>query len=728
MADTQGGGSGGARTRRAQQGRRNPRLRLACLRCQRRKIRCDGELPACKHCRNAGVQCADGESARLKDLPRAYITTLKERVEWLESIIHSRCPDVDLSQGPLPDENEQSDSVPQDETDGGQDSSLQLDATHSPITITGATPQQPRGSVRPGTGPAAYGTNPLSHEIGLVSLATNQDPRYIGPSSGYFLARVMLTRSLQHDWDSSKADRETAFPSELVEAIQGPAVLPSRSMSSQLCNAYFDFIHAQYPALHQPTFMSFLEQVYANDDDPVAGFQVYMVMAIGATVLSGRLKARIPGESFCLAAMRYFHRVNIENSLQGLQCLILLLIFTIHNPAVRLNVWYLNYQCIAALIDLGLQRDLTAHSGISTLEQELRTRIFWVIFTLDRTIATMMGRPVGFRDEACELRLPQGRDDHVLSGQASMGSTSNLMAFPVHLFKLAKLNSEIKYVANSVVREAPKYAYPTIIDIFDWQKGVLQQLKDWAAEIPADDGTLATAHVKLVCQMRYHSVRMLLLRPSPAIPKPSAEALIHCYDSAKASIGVFSELYKKNFLVHSWLTFHSLVLSLLTMLYCIKASPDIARQCEVETLMNDLSVGLSMLSATGEHWSGAKRSRDILDDLGRSTIRWLRDASTGRQQADGNEAGRSLSTGPARLAGINETISIAPADQAGMPYMPSVSGSFENQIALGLAQPYDDGLFAFGPLTDYADINNSDDLDLIVRDLFQGLIPDYPAM
>ena len=134
-------------------------------------------------------------------------------------------------------------------------------------------------------------------------------------------------------------------------------------MARQLCQAYFQFIHPQYPVLHEPTFSKMLDQALAHQHDqhhgqqqqpldPVVGFHVYMVLAIGATVLSGRLKARLPGESYCLSALDFFNRLNVENSLRGLQCLVLLLIFTIHNPYMRLNVWYLNYHCIACLLDL----------------------------------------------------------------------------------------------------------------------------------------------------------------------------------------------------------------------------------------------------------------------------------------------------------------------------------------------------------------------------------------
>lgn len=104
------------------------------------------------------------------------------------------------------------------------------------------------------------------------------------------------------------------------------------------------------------------------------------------------------------------------------------------------------------------------------------------------------------------------------------------MRFSVHLFKLAKINSEIKYVANSINRAAPPYALPVVADIQQWQKGILQSLSSWADELPdtAPDYTL------LICQVRYHSVRMLATSPSPAIPKPGADVLEECYVSTSS--------------------------------------------------------------------------------------------------------------------------------------------------------------------------------------------------
>lgn len=253
----------------------------------------------------------------------------------------------------------------------------------------------------------------LAHEIGLVSSSAGTDPKYIGPSSGYFFAKLVLACARQGKRGSPAEELQqnaNSRPSRLFP--QGslsipPAPLPeSMDYTIEISEAYFETIHLQYPFLHQPSHMKLIEHVYTEaEPSPIAAFQVYLVLAIGATVLSRRMKIPLAGEGFCASAMKYFDKFCIENSLKGLQSLLLLLVYTLNSSSIGLNVWYLNYQCIAALLDLGLQRDVRSGKTMSVLEQELRTRTFWVIYSLDRSVATMLGRPIGLRDEACELRV-----------------------------------------------------------------------------------------------------------------------------------------------------------------------------------------------------------------------------------------------------------------------------------------------------------------------------------
>lgn len=262
----------------------------------------------------------------------------------------------------------------------------------------------------PGLESSAIASNAgLSHEVGLVSLGANRDPRYIGPSSGFVFCKIMLAASSRAGKMTRTASSSTPsvapYLRELVIETQGPISI-TRDQAINLCQSYFDISHLQYPFLHQPTFLESLRRFFDDDgEDHMAGFQVYMVLAISATIISRLQKIPLSGERYYMTAMQHFEKIQMESSIQGLQCILLLLIFAMHSSTVRLDVWSLNYQCIASALDLGLQRTVTANSGISKLDRKMRTRIFWVVFTLDRTIATMMGRPIGLRDEACDLRV-----------------------------------------------------------------------------------------------------------------------------------------------------------------------------------------------------------------------------------------------------------------------------------------------------------------------------------
>jgi hypothetical protein len=219
----------------------------------------------------------------------------------------------------------------------------------------------------------------------------------------------MLAASSRVGKVTKVADCSAAFVApylgELVVEAQGPISI-TKDQAVKLSQIYFDVVHIQYPFLHYPMFLRALRRFFEEDaQNHVVGFQTYMVLAISATIASRLHKIPLPGERYYMAAMRHFEKMQMDSSIQGLQCVLLLLVFAMYSPTIRLDVWSLNYQCLASVLDLGLQRAVTTSSGISQLQQEMRTRIFWVVYTLDRTIATMMGRPIGLRDEACDLRV-----------------------------------------------------------------------------------------------------------------------------------------------------------------------------------------------------------------------------------------------------------------------------------------------------------------------------------
>ncbi|KAE9366043.1 hypothetical protein N431DRAFT_351537 [Stipitochalara longipes BDJ] len=585
--------------------KKRARIHTACERCKTRKIK--ARYPACSNCRTAGTACVKESSHAVQQHETSR--ALQDRVRWLEEIVKTRASDVDLTQGPRILINPEA-------------------SAHDGISVNRvpATPQLQQAS----TVGEPLRDN-LAHEIGLVSVTAGQDPRYVGPSSGYSFAKLVLASAGQQQRQQDPPHRELSFQttSPLDKDIFRipPAKLPANMEHSiQLSAGYWEDIHFQYPFLHQPTHTKLVEHMHSSEaPSPVAAFQFYMVLAISTTVLSRRLKVPLLAEGYCTSAMSFFEQIQIEGSLEGLQCLLLLQIYALNNPSIGVNVWYLNYQCIASMLDLGLQRDVRAGKSLSMLTQEMRTRIFWVVYSLDRTLATIMGRPIGLRDEACELRLPQDIDDDALTAleprQRLENYTPSNITLSIHLIKLAQLNSEIKYIANSISRKAPPHSYPQVPDVLAWKDDVLRRLRRWREEIPQNHGT--QPNITKMVEIKYHEVLMLLLRPSPAIAFPSNESLKLCQNSALAVIRNFDELYHENLLPYTWVTVHSVFLGTITMLYCIWNVPSMARTTKLETLMGDLKSASSILSALGEHWFSAKRSRELLDELSTTTIRWL---------------------------------------------------------------------------------------------------------
>ncbi|KAL5336561.1 fungal-specific transcription factor domain-containing protein [Aspergillus crustosus] len=612
---------------------RRTRNRAACKRCQRRKIRCDGNTPTCGCCRKAGVSCVnDGK----QEVQRSYIANTENRIKWLESIIRNRCSDVDLSRG-LESLEEVTRGTPVLSNDAGDDRADAGNQALQDVVQERSTPRaesspriivtQDQQSLRP---PSAVNEEPQqAHEIGLVSLSPGGDPRYIGPSSGYFFAkRILISAGCR---STPVASTATALDSTQLslELLNTPAPLPTQKQSAvDLTTKYFRTVHLLYPFLHEQTHMELIDRVYASHEkDSLETFQVYMVLAIASLNLSRQCKVHLPVEGYYASAMKHVDYVCNHGSVASLQCLLLLMVYALYNPSCNINIWNLNYQCLASVIDLGLQRDVRASSNphISVFDQEMRTRIFWVVYTLDRTVCTMMGRPIGIRDEACELRFPSSIPDRDLLNigpehQLQFESTSHI-SYSVHVFKLAQLNSEIKYIMHSINRDAPAYALPAVRDIQAWQQDMIQSLDNWLLGIPQSGG--AGSDIVQLCKVKYHETMILLLRPSPGIPNPSQDILDKCFDHALTLLREFSELYASGNLLYNRLVVHSIFLGTLVMLNCIWKLPWTAARMPVDDLISKFNTSQNILSSIGEHWSEAARARDCIRELSTVTIQRL---------------------------------------------------------------------------------------------------------
>ncbi|GAB1206175.1 hypothetical protein APSETT445_004857 [Aspergillus pseudonomiae] len=540
----------------------------------------------------------------MENRPASSTAPQETRIKWLESIIQQHLPSIDLTAGP------------------GHSPSIEGGISHGDWNPPQRTQQSHETR-------DIESSSEITDQIGLISITTGTDLRYLGPSSGLFFTKFVLAglgKRLYADKNTTASVQADtlAVPSDLL--IPQPKELPSDHRHTRwLSQAYFDVVHLQFPILHEPSHWETIEKIYADADfTAVQEFQVLMVIAIGASLLSRRTKVMLSAEGYFASAMKLVDAVMKTSSVGVAQCILLLQMYALNNPTSGLSLWTLHHHGLALAIELGLHRNVPM-SNFTPLEREVRRRIFWCTYTIDRLLSTLMGRPMGVVDEQCDLNYPLDVDDDQLKMEHPKSRQSNEpltnMSSAVHLFKLARFNSEIKCVLYCVDRQYPPYTQPAVTDAESWKVDILTRLRQWREDIPRHPEASTRHYINLLSEIKYHELVMLVLRPNPRFQNPDKATLRECFASAMACSELYHQLYISNSLHYGWISVHSLFLCLMVMFYCVWTPHGIAEEADIDSLMRALKDSSDVLSAMGEYWPEAKRSRDVLNRVLMATIR-----------------------------------------------------------------------------------------------------------
>lgn len=182
-------------------GKERKRLPLACIACRRKKIRCSGEKPACKHCMKSRIPCVYKVTTR-KAAPRTdYMAMLDKRLKRMEDRIIK--------------------IVPKEE--------------HDASAVT-------RAQVKP----AIPSTSPVAGKKRLAEEA--------------FVAEIDAWAATQPKVNTSEEAGAGSLHMQEVEESrllsEGADALPSREIQEHLAEVFFDNLYGQsYHLLHKPSFM-----------------------------------------------------------------------------------------------------------------------------------------------------------------------------------------------------------------------------------------------------------------------------------------------------------------------------------------------------------------------------------------------------------------------------------------------------------------------------------------
>ncbi|KAK6207556.1 fungal specific transcription factor [Colletotrichum tabaci] len=343
-------------------GKERKRLPLACIACRRKKIRCSGEKPACKHCLRSRIPCVYKVTTR-KAAPRTdYMAMLDKRLKRMEERIIK--------------------IVPKNEHDSNA------------ASLTRAVVKP----AIPGTLPAAK-AGPKKR---AADEAFGQDLDHWAKAP----AKTMLdTSNKPTSLQAQEAEDNKLF-------LEGLDALPSKEIQEHLAEVFFENIYGQaYHLLHKPSYM---RKLRAGTLPPVL---ILSVCAVAARFSSHpKLITSSPnflrGEEWASHARDICTRRYEWPNITILTCLLILGLHefgTCHGG----RSWALAGQAIRMAFALQLHKDLdhdplnrSGPSQLSFIDREIRRRTMWACFLMDRFNSSGTERPTFVREETIEIPLP----------------------------------------------------------------------------------------------------------------------------------------------------------------------------------------------------------------------------------------------------------------------------------------------------------------------------------
>lgn len=308
-------------------------------------------------------------------------------------------------------------------------------------------------------------------------------------------------------------------------------------------------------------------------------------------------------EEYHAAAMVYFDSIfgpssvfdrsdGFGGGLEELQALLLLASFALLRP-VTPGLWHIVGFAVRTALELGLHSEngtnlegvaedstVSNHSNTDSAHRhhppiyieprergrrqwvrDLRRRLFWSTYSLDRLVSTCVGRPIGISDQAITTEFPSILDDQYISHtgiiQPPVPNEPSYKRISHHYFRLRTLQSEILQVlqyrearqARSARRNGPDG--PPHIDLplsfldpfesfQDWRKDIDHRLWEWKRAAPTQEQT-GVQFQPLFLELNYWQAVIMLYRQSLAVPAQLASTSDAADDLASPTISISEE-------------------------------------------------------------------------------------------------------------------------------------------------------------------------------------------
>ncbi|KAL1652220.1 hypothetical protein SLS58_000347 [Diplodia intermedia] len=254
------------------------------------------------------------------------------------------------------------------------------------------------------------------------------DPEQEGPNP---LEDFLLDEDVDDDRSASPS-RLAPFHTSTTCIPRGPSYdaappgigrAPDPQISKKLLVLYFKLWHPLFPFIHGPSFVREIECLYdpskpappppANEPDRHRCCQAIIAQCIFNVAQAGMVKDYLPRHSRIESSQSLIFSLSslaTKQDLHSLQALFAAQLYFVCAGSFR-SASAVGGMLNKSLFHAGLHRCPNRYSQVSEHDRDLRKRIFWSAYILDRYLSQGLGIPLGFQDSDIDVCMP-GRENH----------------------------------------------------------------------------------------------------------------------------------------------------------------------------------------------------------------------------------------------------------------------------------------------------------------------------
>ncbi|KAF6836127.1 fungal specific transcription factor domain-containing protein [Colletotrichum plurivorum] len=519
------------------------RIARACDMCRKKKIKCDGKLPACSHCINYKTDCVFTQVEKKRNPPKGakYIEGLENRLGRMENLLRlsgllgeddNGETDLGTLEKRLAEKHQQSrqaSQVASNPTSPSQATSGQNEnesAPHSALTSPEPTKDSHSHShshkeSKEGDGRKSVEPEKTEEEVEalsemMCSLVTNQsgETRYIGSSSGFsifspkgiqwvnektgdnsFQQMISEVSIDDHKWTAWKPE---VFNDLFRRPIFRP--LPPKTEALSLLKDYFENFNCMFPLFHQPTFMHLVERQYSDDPYEGTGWWASLNCALAFAHRLRVMSNLVPQEEdekawgYIKNALGTFAELTMRNTdLLSVQALLGMALFMQGTPNPQ-PTFVLVATAIRLAHSIGLHKKGTGFN-LNPIEIEQRKRVFWIAYMLDKDLCLRAGRPPAQDDDDMNVELPDADPEDNI-GNIPLADGKGKM-------NLFRLMCEFSIIESRVYSRlySTKATKQSTGELLNTIGELDQELEEWKDHIPIDfrpEHEIKASHTPLI--------------------------------------------------------------------------------------------------------------------------------------------------------------------------------------------------------------------------------------